>query len=776
MKTVECPVCLEVYKTPKSLDCGHTLCAECLSSLSRNACPVCRVPFTKRRDAFPTNFQLQNTIEILEQAICVERINELQSSISESAKYLDNTSQGIKTQASALKARLNALVNRQIEELRKRETAAMQLIGLSEKTFLYIAKQRRKALSTAFNKAKVSPNSASIESMEDAIAKSYLVEQSPNLGSVVSSWPIPTVALFVPSPSVDPNAPMPDLDDSQSDDDIPMVPPMSSRRPTLAVKKLVADVLLKANLAATIPSSPTSRRSSLPPIETPHTSPPNTPPSSSVSSIVPLPSIGVPPTPPPSSPSAPPMPAPGSNTNPAPTSNSPSPPVTPGSTPISQPSPSVIISPTPQLIQPQPSTSAQPVSTPNLAPLPPPSSPTNIPGAPSFAPGPPNSFYPSTTLVHSPSFANPLPAIPGSLTKRDSVYGFSPYAPLPSFNNNNPMSNNSIHGSPVLTDNSLSKLGSITIDRPAADIMQSRLARASSAKPTWKPIGTIRPEGGVLCMSVSGNGTLVATGGNSTTAAVWDVVTGAPKNALIGHSKKIQAIHLTASGLYVATGSFDRSVRVHEVATGQVLKTFSGHEADVRAVLMSEDRMILASAGGDKDIFVWDVQSPTWTKKGILKGHKSAVSGLTMTNDDRRLVSGSYDQTARMWDLDSGKQVQIFKGNADYVCGIALSEKRGMVATAGMDLSVRLYDVNSGKELKKFKGTVGYYSSACFLDDSKYLAFSGSDGLVRVLDVGEWKVLSEIDAHYLKNVKGLSASNDGSRFVSGGDDGVVKVW
>ncbi|KAJ3720523.1 hypothetical protein F5878DRAFT_531436 [Lentinula raphanica] len=47
-----CDVCLEPFgadlKAPSSISCGHVFCADCLNHITRQTCPLCRVPFNPR--------------------------------------------------------------------------------------------------------------------------------------------------------------------------------------------------------------------------------------------------------------------------------------------------------------------------------------------------------------------------------------------------------------------------------------------------------------------------------------------------------------------------------------------------------------------------------------------------------------------------------------------------------------------------------------------------------------------------------------------------------
>ncbi|XP_042200829.1 nuclear factor 7, brain-like [Callorhinchus milii] len=51
---LNCPLCLEIFTDPVTLDCGHSFCRSCIACTQswekkeRNACPECRTVFSKR--------------------------------------------------------------------------------------------------------------------------------------------------------------------------------------------------------------------------------------------------------------------------------------------------------------------------------------------------------------------------------------------------------------------------------------------------------------------------------------------------------------------------------------------------------------------------------------------------------------------------------------------------------------------------------------------------------------------------------------------------------
>uniref|UniRef100_A0A452UCG9 Tripartite motif containing 50 n=1 Tax=Ursus maritimus TaxID=29073 RepID=A0A452UCG9_URSMA len=66
---LQCPICLEVFKEPMMLQCGHSYCKGCLVSLSRHLdselrCPVCRQEVDS--SSSPPNVSLARVIEALQ--------------------------------------------------------------------------------------------------------------------------------------------------------------------------------------------------------------------------------------------------------------------------------------------------------------------------------------------------------------------------------------------------------------------------------------------------------------------------------------------------------------------------------------------------------------------------------------------------------------------------------------------------------------------------------------------------------------------------------------
>ena len=72
-QATECPICADVFVNPKLLQCGHTVCLQCLQQIIRGKlrgdevrCPICRTIFSipkGRVEKLPTNYAVVGLLE-----------------------------------------------------------------------------------------------------------------------------------------------------------------------------------------------------------------------------------------------------------------------------------------------------------------------------------------------------------------------------------------------------------------------------------------------------------------------------------------------------------------------------------------------------------------------------------------------------------------------------------------------------------------------------------------------------------------------------------------
>ena len=168
-------------------------------------------------------------------------------------------------------------------------------------------------------------------------------------------------------------------------------------------------------------------------------------------------------------------------------------------------------------------------------------------------------------------------------------------------------------------------------------------------------------DGTVESVAVTADGTRAVSGGDDGTVRVWDLATGQQQAALTGHDGVVESVAVTADGTRAVSGGDDGTVRVWDLATGQQQAALTGHDGAVWSVAVTADGTRAVSGGDDGTVRVWDLA--TGQQQAELTGHDGAVRSVAVTADGTRAVSGGGDGTVRVWDLATGQQQAELTGH-----------------------------------------------------------------------------------------------------------------
>jgi RNA polymerase sigma factor (sigma-70 family) len=283
-------------------------------------------------------------------------------------------------------------------------------------------------------------------------------------------------------------------------------------------------------------------------------------------------------------------------------------------------------------------------------------------------------------------------------------------------------------------------------------------------------------------VAFSPDGKLVASGG-TWEVLLWDPDTGKEVRRLKGAHGELSGVTFSPDGKYVAAFVVSHSlVYVWETATGKRLGDYTGHEAAqvVRLTYSADGRVTSYSA--DQSIRQWDPL--TGRQLRLIQAPDTANRASSLAPDGRSLVCVHWNGDLRVRDL-SGKELRRWKGHEGTVMVVTHSPDGKVLASGGMDLAVVLWDPATGKELRRFRTEAGPPSDIRFSPDGKLLAV-----VVRGQPLHLWEVDSG-NARSLTPPPGPVAapgavvggdvetavfSPDGRLIVTGGRDGVARVW
>ncbi len=236
----------------------------------------------------------------------------------------------------------------------------------------------------------------------------------------------------------------------------------------------------------------------------------------------------------------------------------------------------------------------------------------------------------------------------------------------------------------------------------------------------------------------------------------WDVSSG--KHLWSGEHERAKAISLSGDGSRIATGGYDGIVRVWKASSGELEYEYAGHEDYVYGVDFSADGRTVASCGTDGTVRLWEVDSDFAPTVVSLRWEapKRPEGGLEQPFDPRapRHPVGPVIES------------------------VALSPMGDIVVCGGLEVLV--HAVADGRKLgtmeTRLERSSGSSSDADveMTPDGALLVWSNGAELLRVSDVATGRQLACRDA--CGQIDAIALSPDGRTVACGMTDSSVVLW
>ncbi|MEK8019583.1 MAG: NB-ARC domain-containing protein [Candidatus Parabeggiatoa sp.] len=278
--------------------------------------------------------------------------------------------------------------------------------------------------------------------------------------------------------------------------------------------------------------------------------------------------------------------------------------------------------------------------------------------------------------------------------------------------------------------------------------------------------------GGILSVTFSPDGKILATGATNGEIRLWQVTNSSPILTLQGHSDWIQSIAFSPDGQMIASGSDDRTVKLWDSHTGQCLNTRS-YTKWVRSVAFSPDGQMIADGSEDFTIKLWKISTDQLLN--ILQGHSDRVYSVAFSPDGKIIVSGSEDYTIRLWDVSTGQCLNILQGHTDRVRSVVFNLDGRTVASGSDDHTIKLWNVSTGQCLNTLYGHTNWIWSIDFSPNGQIIASGSYDKTLKLWDISTAQCLNTLQGH-TSRITSVTFSPDGHTIASGSDDQTVKLW
>ena len=178
----------------------------------------------------------------------------------------------------------------------------------------------------------------------------------------------------------------------------------------------------------------------------------------------------------------------------------------------------------------------------------------------------------------------------------------------------------------------------------------------------------------------------------------------------------------------------------------------------------------VVSAGMDSKLCVWNAAGAP--RCAELLGHTGSVSAVRVSADGALAVSASYDKSLRVWPLGGGGGGGGTPLRAHRAPVLQLVFEGDVLASADRDGAVVAWDLGRGAATTAL-GRHGGHATALATDGGEALVSGGQDGVVRLWDLRSLQVKSKIVGHS-DFVRALASA--GERLITAADDKTIRIW
>jgi len=274
-------------------------------------------------------------------------------------------------------------------------------------------------------------------------------------------------------------------------------------------------------------------------------------------------------------------------------------------------------------------------------------------------------------------------------------------------------------------------------------------------------------------------GTDPGVGNGAGFSRMWDLRTGDLVGAPVEYSDGVTTAVFSDDGRRAAIGCRikdlgQEAVRVVDGESGELIMAPIFHPRGVMNLALSPDGGRVAITSRHHESAVWKIEEGKI--RPLILRHRSSLWRASFEDDGKKIVTVSYGGMARQWDAYSGKR-------------LTWGRRFGEVAVSGFrdekdpvqNRYIRRRELDDRQWDRRY---MKYYIPEDFKDGDpvtlassrhgKYFVTGGKDGVVRVwslLNGRLWKSFSHGAA-----VTSITLSDDSTRLASGGGDGSVVVW
>ncbi len=291
-------------------------------------------------------------------------------------------------------------------------------------------------------------------------------------------------------------------------------------------------------------------------------------------------------------------------------------------------------------------------------------------------------------------------------------------------------------------------------------------------------------------MTVSPQGSLLASGGRDNAIRLLDMSSPRPESVLEGHGGTVWTVDFSPDGKTVLSTCRDGHIRLWDAASGKLIEHLEdaslppdktgkrpAHAQSAQFLIFppQSDSDVLASCGEDQQIKLWSLSERK------LLGHmggsqQSGFNSLSFSRDGKTLCSAGDDGYVRVWDVATKRELYSLGPFEGEIWPVACSPSEDIVAAGGHGPKIRIWDLKTGQQLHELVKHEHNITSLCFSADGETLLSTSHDRTIRLWDVTTGNEKRAPLGGHAGDVQYAVFSPDGKTLASTSMDTSVRLW
>uniref|UniRef100_K3X4I1 Cilia- and flagella-associated protein 52 n=1 Tax=Globisporangium ultimum (strain ATCC 200006 / CBS 805.95 / DAOM BR144) TaxID=431595 RepID=K3X4I1_GLOUD len=241
-------------------------------------------------------------------------------------------------------------------------------------------------------------------------------------------------------------------------------------------------------------------------------------------------------------------------------------------------------------------------------------------------------------------------------------------------------------------------------------------------------------------------------------------------------------IDLTPDGTVIVSGWDDGKVRAFYPESGKLKFVIQdAHNESVTAITVcasayaSSKEWRLITGGKDGRVRVWRITPSRQTMEASLKEHRGPVNSIQVVKDCSACVSASSDGSCIVWNLETFVRTQAMFASTVFRRVLYHPDESQMI-TCGSDRRITYFDSFDGEAIRVLEEASESEMLAMDIEQSgTAFVTGGRDGLLRVWHYDNGETIS-IGKGHSEAINAVKISPDRKEVVTVGSEGAIMIW